>query len=160
MRSKAFRAVAVKDVQLNAVVGQLAPGPVWAGLDIGKDHTMVMIRDTQGTMLRPWKVCQPGEIGLLTERLVELNRQHPVVVAMEPTGTYGDPLRQALCDAKLSVRRVSPKATSDYAEVFDGVPSQHDGKDAAVVAELAAIGKSQAWPMEATPQDTLLYDVQ
>lgn len=31
------------------------------------------------------------------------------------------------------------------AEIFDGVPSQHDGKDAAVVAELAAIGKCQPW---------------
>ncbi|MBI3468074.1 MAG: transposase [Planctomycetes bacterium] len=38
------------------------------------------------------------------------------------------------------------KAAHDYAEVFDGVPSQHDGKDAAVIAELAAFGKSQPWP--------------
>ena len=37
---------------------------------------------------------------------------------------------------------VGTKASHDYAEVFDGVPSQHDGKDAAVVAELAALGKA------------------
>ena len=37
-------------------------------------------------------------------------------------------------DAGIAVVRVSPKAAHDYAEVFDGVPSQHDGKDAAVVA--------------------------
>jgi hypothetical protein len=30
--------------------------------------------------------------------------------------------------------------------VFDGVPSQHDGKDAAVVAALAALGKASPWP--------------
>jgi hypothetical protein len=29
--------------------------------------------------------------------------------------------------------------------VFDGVPSQHDGKDAAVVAELCALGKGSVW---------------
>ena len=42
--------------------------------------------------------------------------------------------------------RVSGKAAKDHAETFDGVPSQHDGKDAAVVAELAAFGKSRPWP--------------
>jgi hypothetical protein len=47
---------------------------------------------------------------------------------------------------------VSPKAAHDYAEVFDGVPSQHDHKDAAVVAELAALGKSWPWPYRARPE--------
>jgi len=41
---------------------------------------------------------------------------------------------------------VSPKASHDHAETFDGVSSQHDGKDAAVVAELSRIGKSRPWP--------------
>src|SRR5262249_51752296 len=47
--------------------------------------------------------------------------------------------------------RVSPKAAHDYAEIFDGTPSQHDGKDAAVVAELAALGKATAWPYVVKP---------
>jgi hypothetical protein len=29
--------------------------------------------------------------------------------------------------------------------MFDGVPSQHDGKDAAMLAELGAMGKSRPW---------------
>jgi hypothetical protein len=29
------------------------------------------------------------------------------------------------------------------------VPSQHDGKDAAVVAELAAVGKAKPWAYQA-----------
>jgi hypothetical protein len=37
----------------------------------------------------------------------------------------------------------------DYAEIFDGVPSNHDGKDAAIIAELAALGKSRPWPYRA-----------
>ena len=67
-------------------------------------------------------------------------------MALEPSGTYGAALRQGLQDAGLAMRRVSPKAAHDYAEVFDGVPSQHDGKDAAVVAELAALGQASPWP--------------
>ena len=50
---------------------------------------------------------------------------------------------------EIEVQRVGGKAAHDYAEVFDGVPSQHDGKDAAVVAELAALGKGRPWPYEA-----------
>src|SRR5258708_892139 len=75
------------------------------------------------------------------------------MVAMESTGTYGDALRQALEDAKLPVYRVSAKATHDYAEIMDGVPSQHDGKDAAIVAELAAMGKSSLWPCQKLSAD-------
>jgi transposase len=82
------------------------------------------------------------------ERLRQLRAERGLRVALEPSGTYGDALRQALTDAGLEVRRVSPKAAHDYAEVFDGVPSQHDGKDAAIVAELSALGKSAPWPWQ------------
>ena len=49
------------------------------------------------------------------------------MVSMESTGTYGDALRAALAAAGLEVHRVGGKAAHDYAEVFDGVPSQHPG---------------------------------
>ncbi len=62
-------------------------------------------------------------------------------VGMESTGTYGEAVRRALTVAGLTVQRISGKAASDYKEIFDGVPSQHDGKDAAIIAELAAYGK-------------------
>ncbi len=58
--------------------------------------------------------------------------------------------------ARSKLVRVGNKASHDYAEVFDGVPSQHDGKDAAVVAELAALGKSTPWdyrPADAWEQE-------
>jgi len=71
---------------------------------------------------------------------------------MEPSGTYGDALRQALHDVGITVVRIGTKISHDYAEVFDGVPSQHDGKDAAVVADLTAIGKGKNWAYET--QDT------
>jgi hypothetical protein len=105
-----------------------------------------VLRFSDGTFLRPWKVKNPWEIPALLQLVRNVAKERPLRVAMESTGTYGDALRQALTDAKLNVHRVSGKATHDYAEIFDGVPSQHDGKDAAIVAELAALGKSWAWP--------------
>ena len=99
-----------------------------------------------GEFERPWSVENPWEIGRLVEQLRGLRSGRPLRVGLEPSGTYGDALRQALGEAGREVLRVSPKASKDYAEVFDGVPSQHDGKDAAVVAELVALGKARSWP--------------
>jgi len=95
--------------------------------------------------LRPWKAKQPGELRELVRCFKELGKQRPLIVALESTGTYGDALRQAMTDAGLEVYRVSGKAKCDYEEIFDGVPSAHDGKDAAIIAELAALGKSRPW---------------
>jgi transposase len=117
-------------------------------LDIGKVEIFAVIRWADRTFERPWKVKNPTEISMLVRLLQELADHRALTVAMESTGTYGDALRQALTDAHLNVHRVGGKATHDYAEIFDGVPSQHDGKDAAIVAELAALGKSWPWPYQ------------
>jgi hypothetical protein len=51
----------------------------------------------------------------------------------------------------IAVHRVSGKGVSDYKEIFDGVPSQHDGKDAAMIAEHTHFGKGTPWPYEQHP---------
>lgn len=152
MQKRAYRATPVKHVRADEVVQALAPGQTWAGIDIAKQELLVVMRDSSGVHQRPWKVKQPGELAALVALLVEVHRWRPLSVALESTGTYGDALRQALGDAGLAVGRVSGKAASDYAEIFDGVPSAHDGKDAAILAELAAIGKSRPWPGEAASE--------
>ena len=148
MRKRAYRSIRVKKVLVSQILTELPEGPLWVGVDVGKSVLFVVLRDGSGKFSRPWKVNQPGELGELVGRLAELSQKRSLSVALESTGTYGDALRQALTDAGISVNRVSGKATHDYAEIFDGVPSAHDGKDAAVIAELAGIGKSTAWPYD------------
>lgn len=145
-KSRAYRATAVKKVSLEGVFNRGPAGAVTVGLDIGKHDVFAVLRWSDGTFLRPWTVKNPSEIQALVQVLRDVAKKRPLRVAMESTGTYGDALRQALTDARLDVHRVSGKATHDYAEIFDGVPSQHDGKDAAIVAELTALGKSWPWP--------------
>lgn len=152
MRKKAYQSVPVKRIVVQDVAQRLAAGPVYVGLDIAKSEVLAVARDQHGKFDHPWKVRQPEEIPDLIERLQQLGQGRDLVVAMESTGTYGDPLRQALHDAGLKLHRVSGKAASDYSEIFDNVPSQHDGKDAAIVAELAALNKSSLWPCVA-PSD-------
>jgi transposase len=145
MKSRAYRAVDVNRVDVKACTLSREGQCVDVGCDVGKESIWVVLRWGPNEFDRPWKVKSPEDVGLLVERLVALRHGRALSVAMEPTGIYGDPLRQALADAKIAVRRVSPKMASDFAEVFDGVPSQHDGKDAAVVAELSAQGRSWEW---------------
>lgn len=144
-KSRAYRATRVKHVVLDQVLSGREGQTPFVGCDVSKEDIMVVLRWGERDFERPWKVENPGELRVLVELLRQLPGQDRLVVALEPTGTYGDPFRQALRDGGLSTHRVSPKASHDYAEIFDGVPSQHDGKDAAIVAELAAFGKSKEW---------------
>jgi transposase len=144
--SKAYSGRDVNRVSLDSVLQGREGRDVWAGVDVGKYQVQVVLNWGPGDFGRPWKVDNPHQTGVLVGLLGRLAEGRKLVLAMEPSGTYGDVLRQACTDAGLVVHRVSPKAAHDYAEVFDGVPSQHDGKDAGVVAELARLGKSAPWP--------------
>jgi transposase len=162
MRSKAYRAVDVNRIELGQWLEGRDEAVVYAGLDVGKETILCTLRWDRDDFDRPWRVRNPFEVARLSELLSEVGRGRRLIVALEPTGTYGDALRQALDRASLAVHRVSPKSASDYAEVFDGVPSQHDGKDAAVIAELAAQGRSWPWPMQAATEveQELAYQVE
>ena len=148
MKREAYRAINVKCVLIESLVADKADMAAVVGIDISKSEFFAVLRWSDGRFERPWKAENSEEIPDLIHRLQPLAEGRSLTIAMESTGTYGDALRQALTDAKLSVHRVSGKAVHDYAEIFDGVPSQHDGKDAAIVAELAALGKSSPWPYE------------
>lgn len=144
-RRSPYRLVGVKSVVLDPLLAHRASQACWAGIDIAKCSATVCLYWPDKTFERPWHVTLPQEIPLLIEKLRLLQRDRPLLLAMESSGTYGDALRQAAADAGIAVHRVSGLAVKAHAEAFDGVPSQHDGKDAAVIAELACQGKSVSW---------------
>jgi transposase len=150
-KSKPYSAVAVNRVVAEPLCRSHPGQKAEVGCDIGKRILFAVVRWGNGDFERPWRVANPEQIPELVKLLGVLAGEHPVRVALEPSGTYGDALRQALHDAHLETLRVSPKAAHDYAEIFDGTPSQHDGKDAAILAELAALGKAAPWPYQARP---------
>jgi len=146
---RAYRAKEINAASVSQVVAGRKGCRATIGIDVGKTDMFVMLRWEDGTFAGPWHAQNTTEIRTIVEFLVSLAHGRELIVAMEPTGTYGDALRYALTQAGLNVHRVQGKASHDYAEIFDGVPSQHDRKDAAVVAELAALGKSAPWPYDA-----------
>jgi transposase len=145
-RRSPYSLVDVKSVSVESVIEARRGQACIAGTDVAKHELVIGLYWPDRSFDRPWRVRVPAEVGVAIGKLQELRRQCPVVLAMESSGTYGDVLRQAATDAGIEVRRVPAKAVKDHAEVFDGVPSQHDGKDAAVIAELCHIGKGSPWP--------------
>src|SRR5262245_55443626 len=146
MKRKAYRASTVNRMDAVGLTDGQQGKALIVGMDVGKFEMLAGARWSDGQLERPWRVAHPEQVPDLVALLGRLAQGHRGMVTLEPSGTYGDALRQALSDAGIAVQRVRPKAAHDYAEVFDGVPAQHDGKDAAVVAELAAHGKSSPCP--------------
>jgi transposase len=162
MSSKAYRSTRIKDVNWNELARGREGVAITLGIDVGKSTLWPLCRWMDGRFERPWRVKNPEEIPALLALVKQMSVGRQLIVAMESSGTYGDALRQALADNGIVVHRVGGKAAHDYAEVFDGVPSQHDGKDAAVVAELAALGKAVPWGYEAASpwEEELTYWVE
>lgn len=150
-RSRPYSAVSVNTVDIDALIASRAGQKCVVGIDVAKRDFKAVLYWPDGSFQRPWNIKSPGEIGLAAQKLVALHKACPLTVAMESSGTYGDGFRQALHDRQIPLVRVSGKAVKDQSETFDGVPSQHDGKDAAIIAELCWRGKGKPWE---TPQSS------
>ena len=152
-RKTPYSLVDVNGITVESIVAARAGQACIVGVDVAKGELVACLYWPDRSFDRPWRIASPAQIGLFLGKLKELSPGCPLVVAMESSGTYGDVLRQALGDSGIEVRRVSSKAVKDHAETFDGVPSQHDGKDAAVIAELCWMGKGSPWPWTQRPAE-------
>lgn len=142
MRRRAYGGTRVNHVDVAKLLHGKESLGVSVGIAVGKHMLLAVCRWDDGSFERPWRVHNPSALPDLVKLLQHVGGERTLAVAMGSSGTYGDALRQARAEAGLERQRVGTKAAHDYAEVFAGVPSQHDGKDAAVVAELAALGES------------------
>lgn len=150
MTKRTYRATDVKDLKVDQLKEQVRDREVVLGVDIAKDWQYATLVDKDRETLSKLKWDQVPQ----TRSVVDLLGSLPAAslsVVMEPTGTYGDPLRHQLELAGIPVHRVCPKRSKDYSEVVDGVPSQHDPKSAYVLARMHWEGYSEPW--EATDEE-------
>jgi transposase len=157
-RKNPYSQINVNEISIHELMRNRAGQKVVVGVDVSKAELTLCLVWPDRLFERPWRVKSPWQIPLVISMLLELNRKCPVAVAMESSGTYGDAFRQGLDDAGLPVQRVSGKAVRDDSEGFDGVPSSHDGKDAAIIGTLCVNGRSKLWPWhgaanEQSPKD-------
>jgi transposase len=107
MKSRAYRGTDVNRVDASRLGRGHEGQALVVGVDVGKFQLAVVGRWADGLFERPWRVANPGQVRDLVELLRALACERTVTVALEPSGTYGDALRQALQDAGLAMRRVN-----------------------------------------------------
>lgn len=154
MKKRTYRAVNVKGVNVGRLAKEVAGQRLLVGVDIGKETCLACLMAPEGQVYVTIRWKSPGESRLMVEVLQGLGSQQ-LEVAMEPSGSYGDAFRHLLWDAGIAVYRVSAKRSHDATEVYDGVPSSHDPKSAAIVAKLHGDGVSQRWPVRGEAQRAL-----
>jgi hypothetical protein len=154
MKKRTYRAVEVKKVDWERLAESLAGKELVVGADVGKEVCFASLRGEGRDVLVTVKWKSPWEDRGFVEFLGALGCSS-IEVAMEPSGSYGDPLRRLLWEAGIRVYRVSGKRSHDAAEVYDGVPSWHDAKSAGIVAKLHKDGASEPWPFRSEAERDL-----
>lgn len=139
MKKRIYQAVSVNKINADLIAqrSQDAGGRVVFGCDAAKDIWYGALVDDGGEVLATirWDVIK--ERDAVTSLLSQLREAGvEVEVAVEPTGTYADAMCSLLLSSGYDVYRISAKHSHDYQEIYDGVPSGHDAKSAAIVAEL------------------------
>jgi len=146
MRKHTYKSVKINDVNREKLFEMVQGIAVTVGDDVAKKTHFAALMNAERKVLVTIRWDMPNELATFVGLVSSLPASSRVVV-MEPSGSYGDPLRYQLERAGIEVRRVSPKGVHDSTEVYDGVPSSHDGKSAHLIAKLHLDGRSEPWPM-------------
>ena len=144
MKKRTYRAVEVKKVNQQRLAETLAGKDLVVGVDVGKEVCFGSLVGAEQEVQVTVKWKSPWEHRQFVEFLGGLGCRS-IAVVMEPSGSYGDPLRRLLWEAGIRLYRVSPKRSHDAAEVYDGVASWHDAKSAAILVKLHKDGASELW---------------
>lgn len=147
MKKREYRATDITKVNVEQLSEKAQGKRVVFGVDIAKNNNYGCLMNEKQEALITIKWGHPKQSRQMVEMIRRLGALK-VEVAMEPSGTYGDPVRELFTAAGIEVYRVSAKRSHDAAEVYDGVPSWHDAKSGAVIAKLHLDGASRLWPIE------------
>ena len=147
MKKRPYRATSVNDVDEQVLASELESQDVTVGVDVAKEDFVAALMNEDGLVVKTIKWKHPAESRTFIGLLSELKHKASVTlqVALEPSGTYGIALQHLLLSAEVPVFQVSPKHVHDMMEIYDGVPSSHDGKSAAVIATLHQDRRSRPW---------------
>lgn len=148
MKKRAYRSTEITKVNIAQLAEKVKGKKVIFGVDIAKQDNygaLLIWEEKEPVITIKWR--HPERSREMVQVLKSLGATQ-VEVALEPSGTYGDPIRKLFWDEGIEVYRVSAKRSHDAVEVYDGVPSWHDAKSGAVIGKLHVDGVSRLWKME------------
>jgi transposase len=142
-----YRTVGVQQLSLETLLGGFQTGArVVVGIDVAKRKFLAALCAAGGEAQSVVRFEHPTQTAAFVGLLHGLQAAgRTVEVVMEPTGTYGDPLRFQLGVHSIPVFRVNNKHVHDAAELFDRSASKHDAKDACLIAWLHVHQRSALW---------------
>ena len=146
MKKRSYKSVKVNEVVREKLFEMVRGSRLVVGNDVAKKTHVAALMGEDRRVLLTIRWDMPDELGSFVSLLQSLPVSS-LCLAMEPSGSYGDPLRFRLWESGIEVHRVSPKRTHDVSEYYDGVPSSHDAKSAAVIAAAYWDGASEVWPV-------------
>jgi transposase len=146
MGKRIYRSTSVNVLDLEKLVEVVRDRRITFAIDVAKRDFKAVVMERPETVLATLSWQAPQDTRRLVEVVSAMAAVSQIEVALEPTGTYGDVVRALLRGLGLAVFRVSTKRSRDAAELYDGVPSQHDAKCAAIVGWLHGQGRSEPWP--------------
>jgi len=144
MKKNMYKAVNVKNINVSELRSKVEGQKIVFGIDVAKTQFFGALLNEEKKNLMIIKWLSPYDVKIVVDLLANLPTSQ-LEVAMEPSGTYGDALRELLMDAGIKVYLVAPQRTHAAAELFDGVPSLHDPKCSTLVARLHLDGISKEW---------------
>jgi transposase len=154
LKKRVYRAVTIAKVNIEKLKEFTAGKRIIFGVDAAKTDFFGAFHDESKEVGLTIKWKSPDEVGLLLKLLNELEA-HRWEVVLEPTGTYGDAFVEQVQGQGMPVYMVNPKRCHDASEVYDGVPSSHDAKSAAILGRLHLEGLSKPWPTKSEKQRRL-----
>ena len=149
MKKRVYRATDITKVNIEQLSEKVKGKKIVFSVDIAKqDNYGAIVLEGHWEPIKTIKWRHPERSREMVQMIKGLGAAK-VEVAMEPSGTYGDPVRKLFWEEGIEVYRVSAKRSHDAAEVYDGVPSWHDAKSGAVIGKLHMDGASSLWKLEA-----------
>ncbi len=159
MKKRRYHTTKVNQVNWAQIAEQAGEQPVVFAVDVAKEKIVSTLMKPDRTALKTIQWQHPEQTPELMHGLLSHLGAERLEVAMEPSGTYGDPLRWLFDSHGVAVFRLSPKRVHDSAEVFDGVPSLHDAKAAYQIGRLHLEGVSRRWEERAEQRRALTAQI-
>ena len=145
MNKHRYHTTGVKQVDWEAIGRSAGTDRTVFAVDVAKEDFVAALMKPDRSVLVTIKWKHPEETREMVETLLKNVAMEHLEVVLEPSGTYGDPVRELFAGLGVAVYMASPKRVHDAAEIYDGVPSLHDAKAAYLIGRLHLEEGSRPW---------------